>query len=203
MQPIGRVLASTAMLVGLGGWFTNGYGHPFKAAGQSTSTAEGGVLKSALTGVPTCSMVRVALKRPLLPVMSQDGAFFGLTNVSRSRCELDGYPVVQVYAGRSGAFLNRVVRSGNILFNNPGAHMVIIEPHQAAYFGFSWPTAGEPHVRATGCTDIVNVFVMVPKDSVRLETTVDFGRKPLTAVCKGTASVTAIAMAESFQPMKP
>ncbi len=150
------------------------------------------------------SQLRFGVARVLGRAASADGMFFSYTNVSNSPCTLDGYPVVQVDASNGTPMLSTLVHGGGQFFLDPGPRREVLAAGGGqAFFGFSWPSTGQPTVDQTGCVDRVTVESTPPGSSGSLSIELDFSVTPFTPVCHGTGGVTAVASKDAFTISSP
>jgi hypothetical protein len=179
-------------------WYFPQHGQSFDPNRYEDICTGSYVTTTATTLRCVSSQLRFAVARELGRAMSQDGLFFSYTNLSHKACTIEGYARVQVYSKARRPMLTRLAHGGDILLNDPGPRVVTLPSHARAYFGFTWPSTGQPNVKQTGCIDKTTVSSTPPGGSRPQSISLDFGIAPLTPVCRGIGSVTAIAPSSAF-----
>lgn len=166
-------------------------GQPTTSTSSSPTTAG---------GTPSCSASSLALSQDTKQFPSASGhsaTFFGVTNRGSSPCQLSGYPLdVQVF-GSDGANLQIKVQNATpgaqFLLNAPEVAPVVVAPHQAAFFGFTWsdeivpsPSAGQSQT----CPEGTKLQVSIAGGTLQAAAT-------LPQLCNSSATVTALASASA------
>jgi hypothetical protein len=155
---------------------------------------------STVPVVKPCTRVAFALARELQSTMQQPGAYFSLTNMSPATCTLVGYPTLQIY-DTAGARIPALMENGSSFqINDPGAHLVVVAPGGAVYFGFGWTDANQSAGGSTrGCYAVGSASMSLPGTN-RVFTA---PARLNDGFCPPRGFVSAIAQRGDFTPSHP
>jgi hypothetical protein len=174
---------------------------PTTTAPPTTTTAPPSTTSPSTTTAGPCTgpQLRLTLARDLGSLMQQPAAFFGLTNRSATSCSLDGYPALTLY-DEAGHRISMATRHGSSYqVNDPGPHMVTVQPGESTYFGFGWVDVNQPDGTDNGCVRIAQARVLAPNTDLSLTT----AARLRSLLCGAGGNVTAIAPRDAFTIATP
>jgi hypothetical protein len=127
--------------------------------------------------------------------MRQSAAYFGLENVSRTTCRLQGYPAVQFFDSTGHAIKTKIVRGGGYIISDPGSVAVALTPNLTGWFGLNWVTENVWAGNLSGCVEPGSIGVTPPGTTRQLRLAIDLQAPPCLVDGVG---VTALAAGARF-----
>src|SRR5439155_24617214 len=91
--------------------------------------------------------------------------------ISATSCSLDGYPALTLYDKAGHRISTAIGHGGSYQVNDPGPHVVTIQPGKSVYFGFGWIDVNQRGGGTNGCVSADGARVIVPNTDVSLTTT--------------------------------
>ncbi|GAA0416877.1 hypothetical protein GCM10010357_42820 [Streptomyces luteireticuli] len=147
-----------------------------------TAAAPGTVQAAAGRGTPTCGTddLRISFAERLGGGMNHAGGTLELKNATGHTCALRGYPGLGLEDGGHRALSTRTVRGSTWYADDPGNHLVLLEPGQAAQANVAWTHTGT-EARAGSYLRVTPPAARSYR-AIPLNDAVDFGELHVTAV---------------------
>ncbi len=147
--------------------------------------------------------LRLSLDRTLQGLSQQTGAFFELSNVSRTPCALYGYPGFEAISASGSVEQVADSRGGSYQINDPGPHRVSLSPGQSAYFGVGWGDFDVIKDTTEGCIDTARIASVPPDLFSALSTVADLSRICPEGGGIPRVTITAVAPKSAFTIASP